>query len=197
MLLPLATAAAAAAAGAGRAEEPSVGTTKVVDATNLLAPSTEKALEALVGQLQRDTGLKVRVVCPPSGIERSKESYGEYMRPISKAWELDQSSIVLSAEERAQGRTGRSYSLLNFSPGFRLLERFQFRLTSEYFIRTKNRFGNNDYVNAKGPDVAVMDGARNLVACLYKLTDDRGATCPDPLDEKEVAAILARHPASA
>lgn len=169
------------------------GTDFVIDTTKLMAPTTISQIDGAIRRLQQDTGLKVRLICPPPGVSKDRDSYMAYLKPIAKKWDLDQTGIVVTAELRIQGKTRRQYGLLEYSPGYRLLEKFQFRLTGDYFIKSKNRFGSPAIVQQKGTDDAIRDAMQNLIACLYKLSQDRNTACPDPLEPQEVKAILQRH----
>lgn len=73
---------------------------RVVDEFNVLTPDTRSNLEVFLGKVEKDTSVKVRVLCPPPGIMGKKEGFVTFFRPIKKDWNLDQKSVVIVAEER-------------------------------------------------------------------------------------------------
>lgn len=73
---------------------------RVVDEFNVLSPEARSSLDGILGKLEKDTGTRVRVLCPPPGIMAKKESFMKFFIPIRKDWQLDQQSAVIVAEER-------------------------------------------------------------------------------------------------
>jgi len=165
----------------------------VIDETNLMAPSTRKYLDKILRRLQEDTGLKLRVICPPAGIQGKREEFRTYLRPINKRLGIDLSSLVILAEQRVQTRSGQPLPLLSIQPGFRLQERFQYRLTQNYVIGTADKFGFPEYVEAKGTDVAIQETTENVVAMLYGLVNNTSMKYSFPLSSEEVSATLRSH----
>lgn len=165
----------------------------VLDETNLLAPSTRKYLDKVLRRLQGETGLKVRVICPPLGLQENKTAFKEFLRPVYKDWAMDASSLGIVAEQRVQKRWGRTLPLLSIQPGYRLQERFQYRLTQDFVIGVADAFGNPQYYQAKGTDVAIQEATENVAAGLFNLVDDASARYFAPLPPAEVTAILRRH----
>lgn len=164
----------------------------VVDATNVIAPSTRKYLDKVLRRLQEDTGLKVRVICPPSGIQGDREQFRTYLRPINKELGIDPMSLVIVAEQRVS-KEGRILPLLSIQSGFRLQERFQYRLTQDFLAGAADKFGFPKYFEAKGTDTAIQEATENVAAALYNLVDDKTSRYYAPLPPEEVTAILKRH----
>jgi len=178
----------------------------VADDLDLLAPSSEARLGRLLGRLEAETGIKVRVACPPRGVQEDRERWKEYYRPLSKAWGTDESSLVIVVNQPDPRRTERSIEpkqieLLTIVPGVKLKEKFQYTLTSDYILRTASRFGDRSYVEKNGMDTAITEATENVVAALYSLLDRRqdGAKVRivrgfrEPLSPEEVTAVLDRH----
>jgi len=165
----------------------------VYDATNLLAPSTRKYLDKLLRRLQEETGLKARVICPPAGLQEERTAFRDFLRPINKEWGIDASSIVILAEERVQKRWGRTLPLFTVQPGYKLQERFQYRLSQDFVMGVADVYGSPQYFQAKGTDQAIQEATENVVAALFDLVDNRSARYFNTVPEEEVRAILKRH----
>lgn len=174
------------------------------DDSGLMAAATREGLGALLAQLERDTEIKLRVICPPRGLQQDGEKFRDYLRPISKRWGLDQSSVVIVAEEPAPGRGPaggpKQLGWLSINAGFKLQERFQYTFTKDYTLRCASAFGSSEYVRGRGADGAIKDAAENVAAALYDLLDRRATSLPrvvrgfrEPLASEEVSAILGRH----
>mmetsp|Transcript_3019 Transcript_3019/g.6893 ORF Transcript_3019/g.6893 Transcript_3019/m.6893 type:complete len:232 (+) Transcript_3019:38-733(+) len=165
----------------------------VVDETNLLTPSTEKYLDRLLKKLEDDTGLKLRVICPPRDLQTDRDAFSDYLRPISKKLGTDQSTVVILAEERFQKRTGRPLPLMTVQVGFRLQERFQYRLTNDFLLSVADKYGFPPTVDKVGPDLAIQDATKNVAACLFGLSDDATKRFLRFVPEEQVTKILQKH----
>ncbi|CAE8607959.1 unnamed protein product [Polarella glacialis] len=191
----LSLALAAREAATARAEVPE--RQLIIDETKLVASSTEKYLDGLLRGLQRDTGLKVRVICPPAGIQGDRKAFAEYLRPINKDWGVDSSTLVIVAEERNKkqrnGQQGRPLPLMTIQAGFRLQERFQYRLTQDYLLGCADRFGFPTTVNERGTNESMKAATANVVAVMFSLVDDPNMRYLAPPSEEEVSTILKRH----
>ncbi|CAJ1401821.1 unnamed protein product [Effrenium voratum] len=165
----------------------------IVDDTNLLAPSTEKSLDRILRKLQADTGLKLRVVCPPTGIQDNRDEFRAYLKPISKTLGADTSSVVLVAEERFEKRFGRPLPLMTLQAGFRLQERFQYRLTNDFLLAVADKFGFPGTVSQIGSDLAIERATKNVAAALFALSEDPKSSFLQPLSDDLVASTLQRH----
>lgn len=177
----------------------------VVDEGNVLDSSTRLALTSLLRKFEKDTNIKVRVLCPPSGSQQTPEQWREFVRPIKKRWGIDEGGLVVVAEQPAEW-TGRQMQgpkatgFLQIAPGFKLQERFQYTLTKDYTLRTASAFGNSEYVKAHGVAGAILAATENVVAAMYELLDRRLTKLPrvvrgyrEPMPADEVSAILKRH----
>ncbi|CAK0909820.1 unnamed protein product [Prorocentrum cordatum] len=195
-----------AGGGAGSAWAADGAVSSVLDNVGLLTPETREYLEKMVGQVEADTGLKMRVILPKPGQYTDKE----YMKPVAVAWGVDRTSLILIVEDakggavantgksRGPGAFGKRY--LDWSPGFRLQEKYQFRLSRDFFLRNKGKFGTPEYVKENGLDGAVRDAARDVATCYYKLAASQATQngmaspiCGDPFPREQVDAVLGEH----
>ena len=139
------------------------------------------------------------------------------MRPISKKLGTDQSTVVILAEagaarvlqfsvvpvltnisgnhlrslkERFQKRTGRPLPLMTVQVGFRLQERFQYRLTNDFLLSVADKYGFPPTVDKVGPDLAIQDATKNVAACLFGLSDDATKRFLRFVPEEQVTKIL-------
>jgi len=165
----------------------------VLDKTGLIAPSTRKYLDGVLRRIQEQTGVKVRVVCPPPGLQEDREAFKQFLRPINKDWGMDQSSIAILAEQRVSKKWGRTLPLLSIQPGNKIQERFQYRFTLDFILGVADAFGRPQYYEAKGTDIAIQEATENVVAALFGLVDNPSSRYFAPLPEGEVATILKRH----
>jgi len=165
----------------------------VLDETNIITPATEAYLDKVLRRLQEDTGLKVRVIAPPAGLQNDREKFKEYLKPITKDWGTDNKSLVIVAEERLNKRNGRQLPLMTIQPGFRLQERFQYRLTQDYILGVADKFGFPTTVNETGTDLAIKSATQNVAACLFSLAATKDTRYLLPLSEQEVATFLSQH----
>mmetsp|Transcript_16191 Transcript_16191/g.36272 ORF Transcript_16191/g.36272 Transcript_16191/m.36272 type:complete len:290 (-) Transcript_16191:40-909(-) len=165
----------------------------VVDETGLMTTFTKKHLETVLKTVEKDTQLKLRVICPPNGLQRDREAFREYVQPIKEAWGANAYSLVIVAENRINPRTGRALPLLTIQPGFRLQEKFQYRLTQDYLQATADRFGFPPTVNKEGTDACLLRATENVAALLLALADTQNTRYVQPLSPQEVDANLKRH----
>lgn len=175
----------------------------VIDRTGLTAPSTRKSLNVLLDQFEAQTGLKVRVICPPPGSRQIREQWAEFMRPLVKSLSIDSNSVVVIAEQQTQTRSGKALGFLTINIGNKIQERFQYKFNNDFVRAVSNRFGDPSYVNAQGTDGALRDATENIVAALYELTDRESTKKNRDLFTKpfwrsyvpadDVVAILERH----
>lgn len=187
-----------------QAGDPAASDSLVVDDGSRLSAPTEADLSQLLRKLERDADVKLRVICPPPGLQQDAEQWRSYLRPISKRFGLDQGSIVIVADEPEKTRRATSgpkqLGWLSITAGSKLQEKFQYTFTNDYTLRTASAFGSSEYVNSRGIDMAVREATENVVAALYDLLDRRATSLPrvvrgfrEPLSSEEVAAILKRH----
>lgn len=189
----------------------------IADSAGVLSAATRKYVEAIIGQLEAETGVKVRVVCPPADLQTGREAWSAYYRPLRKAWAFDEGGLLIVARQPAAGQDRASgepapvanmsggpkqLGFLTINVGLKLQERFQYTLTRDYALRTASRFGSPDRVNELGMDRAIVETTENVVAGIHSLLDRRkdGAKVRvvrglrEPLPPDEVSEILARHP---
>mmetsp|Transcript_118966 Transcript_118966/g.319239 ORF Transcript_118966/g.319239 Transcript_118966/m.319239 type:complete len:298 (+) Transcript_118966:109-1002(+) len=175
----------------------------VIDRTGLTSTSTRKSLNILLDRFEAQTGIKVRVICPPPGSRQVREQWREFMRPLAKQLRIDSNSVVVIAEQQTQTLSGKALGFLTINIGNKLQERFQYKFNNDFVRAVSNRFGDPSYVNAQGTDVALRDATENIVAALYELTDRESNKKNRDLFTKpfwrsyvpadDVLAILERH----
>ena len=166
----------------------------LVDETNLLLPSTEKNLNRLLRTLQQQTGLKLRLICPPRGIQDNRGEFEAWLKPFKKDLSVSLDTVVILAEERFLPRAQSiPVQLMSIQAGSRLQERFQYRLTNGLLISIAERFGNADSVAKSGPDLAIQQATRNVAAAMFALIDDPQVRYLRALPEDQVARILEKH----
>eukprot|EP00435_Cladocopium_sp_Y103_P058452 s449_g20.t1 len=181
------------AAPAVAEEEPSSDLV-LVDATNLLLPSTEKNLNRLLRKLQQETGLKLRLICPPNGIQDNRDEFEAWLKPFKKDLSVSLDTVVILAEERFMARAKQiPLQLMSIQAGSRLQERFQYRLTNGLLISIAERYGNSDSVAKTGPDLAIEQATRNVAAAMFALIDDPQVRYLRALPEDQVTKILEKH----
>ncbi|CAL1137138.1 unnamed protein product [Cladocopium goreaui] len=181
-------------AAAAMAEEPISSDLVLVDATNLLLPSTETNLNRLLRKLQQETGLKLRLICPPRGIQDNRDEFEAWLKPFKKDLSVSLDTVVILAEERFMARAKQiPLQLMSIQAGSRLQERFQYRLTNGLLISIAERYGNSDSVAKTGPDLAIEQATRNVAAAMFALIDDPQVRYLRALPEDQVAKILQKH----
>ena len=77
--------------------------------------------------------------------------------------------------------------------GFRLQERFQYRLTNDYILSVADKYGFPPTVDRIGPDLAIQEATKNVAACLFGLSDDTTKRFLRVLPEEQVLKILQKH----
>eukprot|EP00933_Yihiella_yeosuensis_P054810 TRINITY_DN5337_c3_g1_i1.p1 TRINITY_DN5337_c3_g1~~TRINITY_DN5337_c3_g1_i1.p1 ORF type:complete len:284 (-),score=17.13 TRINITY_DN5337_c3_g1_i1:73-894(-) len=165
----------------------------IVDETNLVASGTEAYLDRILRKLQDATGIKVRVICPPSGLQSDKEAFKKYARPINKNWGMDAYSIVIVAEDRIKKNTNTPLPLITIQPGWKLTQRFQYRLGQDYCLGTADKFGYPPTVNEIGSNAAIKGATENVIAVLFNLLDDPTTRYLQSISDEEVSKIFKRH----
>jgi len=87
---------------------------------------------------------------------------------------MDSSSMVISVGPDA---SGLPEGLIGIQRGSKVIERFQFRLTSAHFASSEKNFGSDEYVSKNGYDQAVLDLAENEAACFILAKDPSNREC--------------------
>ena len=77
--------------------------------------------------------------------------------------------------------------------GYRLQERFQYRLTNEYVLSVADKYGFPKTVDRIGPDIAIQEATKNVAACLFGLSDDGTKRFLRAVPEEAVPKILQKH----
>jgi hypothetical protein len=164
--------------------------TRVVDAQGFLAASSRSALERLSAKVEKASGVKIFVLVPPQTIVRKRKEFATWLKEEKKRLGMDSSSMVISVGPDA---SGLPQGLIGIQRGTKVIERFQFRLTSAHFASTENAFGSEDYVSKNGYDKAVTNTAENEAACFILAKDPSNRECGIfTLAESRVKEVLDR-----
>lgn len=120
--------------------------TPVIDLARALTEGERTALESELQEFETNSGWKLRVL---TQYDRTPGT------AIKDFWTLDESSLVLVADERGG-------NLLNFNVGdalFALMPR-------TFWVELQTRYGNKYYVQEHGEDGAILDSLHAVKGCL-------------------------------
>eukprot|EP00287_Rhodomonas_sp_CCMP768_P007653 CAMPEP_0196722866 /NCGR_PEP_ID=MMETSP1091-20130531/5095_1 /TAXON_ID=302021 /ORGANISM="Rhodomonas sp., Strain CCMP768" /LENGTH=257 /DNA_ID=CAMNT_0042064651 /DNA_START=14 /DNA_END=787 /DNA_ORIENTATION=- len=140
----------------------------VIDLEKMLTTGQAKKMDKLLASLEKDTGIKFRVLC-----QRYPQTPG---LAIKDYWGVDDNSIVMVVD-RGNSKSGTS-NILNFNVGSAV----ELNLPPVFWTRLRNYFGTTYYVKDNGEDVAIVNAVDTVVGCL------RQGFCTDvPKEMKEVS----------
>lgn len=122
--------------------------TPVIDVAGFLTDGQESRIKAKVDALQRDTGIKLRVLA-----QNYPETPG---LAIKDYWKVDDDSIVFVADPGLGG------NILNFNVG----QNVDLRVPRNFFSRLSGKFGTKFYWQEKGEDSAIVNAVAAIDACL-------------------------------
>jgi len=160
----------------------------VVDAQGYLSASTKSAIERLSAKSEKTSGVKIFVLVPPQSIVRKRKEFAGWLSMQKQALGMDSSSMVISVGPDASGLPD---GLIGIQRGSKVLERFQFRLTSAHIASTEKAFGSEDYVSKNGYDQAVLNVVENEAACFLLGKDLVNRECAlRQLSEDRVREVL-------
>jgi hypothetical protein len=120
--------------------------TPVIDLARALTEGQRTALESELQEFETNSGWKLRVL---TQYDRTPGT------AVKDFWTLDESSLVLVADERGG-------NLLNFNVGdalFALMPR-------TFWVELQTRYGNKYYVQEHGEDGAILDSLHAVKGCL-------------------------------
>ena len=127
----------------------------LIDSGNMLAKGQEKKIIDNLAQLEKNTGIKFRVLC---------QSYPNTPGlAIKDYWGVDDNSLVLVAD-RGEGfnRKGIPSNLINLNIG----KNIDLILSNQFWNKVTNKLGNKPYVKANGADIAVINAVEAISYCL-------------------------------
>jgi len=124
--------------------------TNAIDLQGWYTSGQLKKLDAQLSKIQKDTGIKVRVLC-----QQYPNTPG---LAIKDYWGLDDNSIVLIADKGTKGTS----NLLNFN----VAEGLKLQLPNVFWTRLQSTFGNTFFVRDKGEDVAISQAIDTIDYCL-------------------------------
>lgn len=151
----------------GSAAKAEQAPSRVVDAQRLVAASTLTAITRLSTRVEKATGVKLFVLVPPQDVVRKPDKFSAYLAAQKQNLGMDTSSVVIVV-----GPDATPDGFIGINRGSKVMERFQFRLTTAHSVSTERAFGNKDYVQKYGYDQAVRLAVENMAACLYLVSED-------------------------
>eukprot|EP00611_Tribonema_gayanum_P016675 TRINITY_DN29069_c0_g1_i1.p2 TRINITY_DN29069_c0_g1~~TRINITY_DN29069_c0_g1_i1.p2 ORF type:complete len:235 (-),score=86.11 TRINITY_DN29069_c0_g1_i1:317-1021(-) len=123
---------------------------EVIDLMNYLTSGQEKRLTNTVQRIEKDTGVKVRILT-----QKYPQTPGY---AIKDYWNVDDKSIVLIADRGAKGTA----NLLNFNVG----EGLKFQLPNAFWTRLQSKYGTGFFVRDNGEDQAIILAIDTIAYCL-------------------------------
>lgn len=186
----------------------------IVDIINILDAPTKKYLSEIMNKLDKETGIKFRMVCTPTGVRNNRARSTTFIRPLLKAWNLSGDNSILMLVEvpsltsaaaiQASQSQSDPQTLIIDSVGKDFIIKYDFSIAREYFQAVDDKFGNLEYVQKLGKDgkqVAIRHAVENIAASMWYQEDWRVKTkneMPPKLvykifPENIVQAILVLH----
>ena len=122
--------------------------TTVIDLAKSLTTAQEASLNEQLGQLEEETGWKLRVL---TQYDRTPG------RAVKDFWGLDEHSVMLVADPRGG-------NLLNFSVGDAVYD----LLPRTFWIELQTRYGNQFFVRNNGEDGSILNALQSIEMCLRR-----------------------------
>ena len=129
--------------------------TTVIDVANFLAKGQEKRIIDKIGTLEKNTGIKFRILC---------QSYPETPGlAIKDYWGVDDNTVVMVVDKgEGFNRKGIPSNIINLNIG----KNVDLILPNQFWMRVTNKLGNQPYVKANGADTAVINAVEAITYCL-------------------------------
>ena len=129
--------------------------TTVIDVANFLAKGQEKRIIDKIGTLEKNTGIKFRILC---------QSYPETPGlAIKDYWGIDDNTVVMVVDKgEGFNRKGIPSNIINLNIG----KNVDLILPNQFWMRVTNKLGNQPYVKANGADTAVINAVEAITYCL-------------------------------
>ena len=121
--------------------------TPLIDVADFLTTGEEQRVVKTLERLERDTGVKLRVLC-----QNYPETPG---LAIKDFWGVDSNTVVLVADPN----TG---NITNFNVG----EDIDFQIPRNFWSKVAGKFGNKFYWSDQGPDRAIINSVNAIDACV-------------------------------
>eukprot|EP00467_Chlorarachnion_reptans_P006155 CAMPEP_0114518422 /NCGR_PEP_ID=MMETSP0109-20121206/18438_1 /TAXON_ID=29199 /ORGANISM="Chlorarachnion reptans, Strain CCCM449" /LENGTH=270 /DNA_ID=CAMNT_0001699047 /DNA_START=103 /DNA_END=916 /DNA_ORIENTATION=+ len=144
--------------------------TRLIDVTGMLSKSQEKLVNEMLVTLEKDTGLKLRVLC---------QTYPETPGlAIQDYWNVDADTVVLVADPELTG------NLLNFNVG----DNIDLKVPRNFWGRVSGKFGAKVFWEKEGPDSAVVNAISSIDSCVRASEMGvRGACAPGTIKARDSA----------
>lgn len=129
----------------------------VIDLERFLTSGQRKRLDGQLSALEKDTGVKVRVLC-----QRYPRTPG---LAIKDYWDVNDKTIILVAD-RGPPKNDQivTANLLNFNVG----EGVKLALPNSFWTRLSSKFGIISYVRSNGEDQSIFSAVDTIDYCLRK-----------------------------
>ena len=121
--------------------------TPLIDVADFLTSGEEQRVVKTLERLERDTGVKLRVLC-----QNYPETPG---LAIKDFWGVDSNTVVLVADPN----TG---NITNFNVG----EDIDFQIPRNFWSKVAGKFGNKFYWSDQGPDRAIINSVNAIDSCV-------------------------------
>lgn len=127
----------------------------VIQTEKFLTSGQAKRLNELLGNLERDTGFRLRILCQayPNTPGLAIRDYWD----LGKEGQKDDKYIVLVVDQ-FEGRS----NCLNFNVG----DGVKFALPNQFWTRLSSKYGTTIYVRDNGIDLSITNAVEAIVACL-------------------------------
>lgn len=169
--LLLASGASARLSGVSRPELlPPGDVTPIIDVAGFLTPSEEKRIKQQVEDLERDTGLKLRVLA-----QNYPETPG---LAIKEYWRVDDDTVVFVADPTFG-------DILNFNVGAGV----DLEVPRSFWSRLAGKYGNKFYWQEKGEAASILSAVNAIDTCLRE--PQGRAKCSQVQGELEEVSIPA------
>lgn len=144
---------------------PSENGLNVIQTEKFLTPGQARRMNAMLDNLEKDTGFRVKVLC-----QRYPNTPGLAIRDywsLGKEGQKDDKYVVLVVDQ-----FGGRGNILNFNVG----DGVKFALPNVFWTRLSGKYGNTFFVKENGIDVAVENAIEAIVSCLR--SEDGFCTSP-------------------
>lgn len=136
-----------------------LNTVALIDTANFLTKGEEKKVISKISELEKNTGIKLRVLC---------QSYPETPGlAVKDYWGVDDNTVVMVIDE-GQGfnRRGIPSNAINLNIGRNIDDRGI--VSNQFWQRLTNKLGNAYYIKENGIGIAVQNAVQAITYCLQQ-----------------------------